>query len=269
MSSLAANPEGPRLAIRARNLSKQYQLGEMSTLLRFSRRLLGGRGPRGEQFSALNGVDLEIVRGECLGIVGDNGSGKSTFLQIVSGITMPTSGELEIWGRVLPLLAVGSGFHPELTGRENAELVGTILGVPRPMILDRLSDIAAFAEIQRHFDTPVKRYSDGMQARLSFALAVLFPADIYIFDEVLAVVDQEYRARCLAEIASLSEAGSTVIIVSHDLDQIRQRANRVLWMDAGAVRMLGESSEVLGAYEDARFASPAQVVQPASADAGG
>lgn len=235
-------------AIRADGLSKQYRLGEFSGGLQMLRRALGSRGAQPQRFGALHDVDLIVERGECLGIVGVNGSGKSTLLQIASGITLPTRGHMDIRGRVLPLLAVGSGFHPELTGRENSELVGTVLGVPRRTILDRMDDIAHFAEVERHFDTPVKRYSDGMAARLSFALAVLFPADIYIFDEVLAVVDQEFRERCLLEIASLSASGRTVIMVSHDLEQIRDRADRVLWMQEGTVHRVGDTDEVLDTY---------------------
>jgi ABC-type polysaccharide/polyol phosphate transport system ATPase subunit len=235
-------------AIRAEGLGKHYELGELTGGLGMIRRALGRGRISSQDFAALHDVDLVVKRGECLGIVGENGSGKSTLLNIASRITVPTSGWMEIRGRVLPLLAVGSGFHPELTGRENAELLGAVLGIPRQTILARLADIASFAEIEQHFETPVKRYSDGMQARLSFALAVLFPADIYIFDEVLAVIDPEFRERCLGEIGALSAAGQTVIIVTHDSAQLRRNADRVLWMHNGRVERIGEAGEVLDAY---------------------
>jgi ABC-type polysaccharide/polyol phosphate transport system ATPase subunit len=193
-----------------------------------------------------------VRSGECLGIVGSNGSGKSTILQILAGITLPTRGVVHIRGKVLPLLAVGSGFHPDLTGRENIVLYGTILGAPRDVILGRVDEIAAFAEIERHLDTPTKRYSDGMQARLSFAIAMGFPADIYIFDEVLAVVDGEFRLRCLGEIERCSRSGRTVLLVSHDMAQIRTLADRVMWMEHGRVRRLGPAADVLDEYERTR-----------------
>jgi ABC-type polysaccharide/polyol phosphate transport system ATPase subunit len=252
--------------LRAEGLGKQYQVGELASGVQLIRRALGHRGEGSSGYAALHDVDLIVRRGECLGIVGENGSGKSTLLQIASGITVPTSGMMEIRGRVLPLLAIGSGFHPELTGRENAELLGTVLGVPRQTISGRLAEIAHFAQIERYFDTPVKRYSDGMQARLSVALAVLFPADIYIFDEVLAVIDPEFRERCLREITSLRASRRTVILVTHDLAQIRANTDRVLWMKKGRVHGLGETQLILDEYQ--RDRSSADAHADANAESG-
>jgi len=155
---------------------------------------------------------------------------------------------LTVHGRVLPLLAVGAGFHPELTGRENVTLFGSSLGVPRAAIKDRIGAVAEFAEIEDHIDTPIKRFSTGMISRLTFAIAMQFPADIYVFDEVLAVVDGDFQARCLAEIAGLHAAGRTVIFVSHSLDQVAEVCDRVMWLDRGEVQQVGPSDEVLSAY---------------------
>src|SRR5205807_770069 len=141
-----------------------------------------------------------------------------------------TSGFIVVRGRLLPLLAIGTSFHPELTGRENVVLFGAVLGISRDVVEGRMDDVAAFAELEQHLDTPLKRYSDGMKARLSFAIAMLFPADVYVFDEVLAVVDGEFRARCLDEIERLRERGNTVLFVSHDLDQVERLCTRILWL---------------------------------------
>jgi ABC-type polysaccharide/polyol phosphate transport system ATPase subunit len=237
-------------AIAAYGISKSYRLGEYlslaSTMANTLRRRLGT--PRPDPFQALSDVSFEIRRGECFGIVGGNGSGKSTLLQLISGITVPTHGELRVRGKVLPFLQVGAGFHPELTGRENIVLYGTVMGIPRETILASIDRVAAFAEIERHIDTPNKRYSDGMQARLSFAIAILFPAHIYLFDEVLAVVDDEFRARCLAEIDGLTRAGRTVIFVSHDLGQVREVCSRAMWLQNGAVQAVGSTDEVTQLY---------------------
>ncbi len=148
---------------------------------------------RVQGLEALLDVDFTVWRGEAVAIVGTNGSGKSTLLQLLAGTTLPTRGIMRVHGRVLPLLAVGLGFHPELTGRENVTLFASSLGIPRRTIESRMEDVTAFAELERHMDTPVKRFSSGMMSRLSFAIAVQFPADIYVFDEVLAVVDGEFQ----------------------------------------------------------------------------
>jgi lipopolysaccharide transport system ATP-binding protein len=199
-------------------------------------------------FAALDDISFEVSAGESFGIVGRNGSGKSTLLHMICGITLPTTGTIRVRGRLLPLLAIGTSFHPELTGRENIVLFGTVLGISRDEIEARTDDIAAFAEIEQHLDTPNKRYSDGMQARLSFAIAMLFPADIYVFDEVLAVVDGEFRDRCLTEIERLRDRGKTVLFISHDLSQVERLCDRVLWLDNGGMRALGPSEQILADY---------------------
>jgi lipopolysaccharide transport system ATP-binding protein len=239
-------------SVAAAALGKTYRLGEVLRLEGTIRAAIG-KPKVPQRFDALRDVSFSAYPGECFGIVGTNGSGKSTILQILAGITMPTTGQMTVRGSVLPLLAVGAGFHLELTGRENSFLFGTILGLDRDMINSRLDQIAEFAELERHFETPIKRYSSGMQSRLCFAIAMLFPASIYCFDEVLAVVDGEFKERCLQEIRALAAAGSTVFFISHDLDQMSALCDRVLWLEQGVVRDLGAPTQILPDYE--RFTS--------------
>ena len=245
----AAGTNGSSTAIAASGLSKSYRLGELHSLQHTINHLLHRRHLSYEPpFKALDGLDFTVRRGESFGIVGTNGSGKSTLLQILAGTTLPTAGSMTVEGRVLPLLAVGTGFHPELTGRENVTLFAASLGVPRGAIGERIDKVAEFAEIEQHMDTPVKRFSSGMTARLSFSIAMQFPADIYVFDEVLAVVDGEFQARCLAEISHLHSSGRTVIFVSHDLEQVAEVCQRLMWLEKGKLRRIGTTSEVLDDY---------------------
>lgn len=232
---------GGEWSIRAERVTKRYRLGERTGLRAVTAR-------NADHLLAVNDVSFSVDRGECFGLVGGNGSGKSTLLSLITAITVPTSGHIDVRGRVLPLLTIGAAFSAELTGRQNIELNGAILGLSRDAVQERMDDIFAFAELERHADTPLKRYSSGMQSRLSFALAVLFPADIYLFDEVLAVVDGEFRTRCLGEIRSLTAQGRTVLFVSHDAEQVRALCDRVLWMKHGLPRMLGPTADVLDEY---------------------
>jgi len=203
---------------------------------------------------ALKDVTFEVERGSFFGIVGSNGSGKSTLTQLVSGIAVPTTGRLRVWGRVLPLLEVGTGFHLDLTGRENVDLLGTILGLSHEEIEAELPRIVEFADVERHLETPLKRYSSGMQARLSFATAVCFPADIYVFDEVLAVVDDDFRDRCVEQLRLLNDEGRTIIFMSHDLELVTRLCTTGMWLEQGVVRRVGSMAEVAGAYEQGRSA---------------
>ena len=238
------------LAVRCEGVGKSYGLGEelslqhtLSTIVRREHQL--------ERFWALSEVSFEVRRGEFFGIVGTNGSGKSTLTQVISGIAMQDTGKVEVWGRLIPLLEVGAGFHPELTGRENVQLLGTILGLSAAAIRAEMDRIAEFAGVERHLDTPIKRYSTGMQARLSFATAVCFPADIYVFDEVLAVVDDSFRDQCADELARLSGMGRTIVFMSHDLDLVKSVCTTGMWLDSGRVRLRGSIDEVAAAYEGA------------------
>jgi homopolymeric O-antigen transport system ATP-binding protein len=238
------------VAVAARSLSKRYRLGEHQSLQHTVNRLLRRPGATTPpSLEALTDVAFTVHRGEAFGIVGTNGSGKSTLLQVLAGTTLPTGGEMEVQGRVLPLLAVGAGFHPELTGVENVNLFATSLGIPREVITGRMDAVAEFAELERHMDTPVKRFSHGMLSRLSFAIAMQFPADIYVFDEVLAVVDGEFQRRCIDEIQRLHRQTRTLIFVSHSLDQVAEVCDRVIWLERGRVERDGPTDEVLASYE--------------------
>jgi lipopolysaccharide transport system ATP-binding protein len=213
--------------------------------------LVPGRRAASESFHALHDVTFEIARGDYFGIVGPNGSGKSTLTQVIAGIAVPNAGRVEVSGTVLPLLELGAGFHIELTGRENIALLASILGLDAAVAVRETPRIAAFAGVERHLDTPIKRYSSGMQARLSFATAICFPADIYIFDEVLAVVDDDFRDRCARELAELNAQGRTVVFMSHDLELVRSMCSTGMWLDRGRVRLVGRIDEVAAAYEQA------------------
>jgi ABC-type polysaccharide/polyol phosphate transport system ATPase subunit len=242
----------PLLAVECRGLTKRYQLGETLSLRHTLSALMPGRGDDDrERFAALRDVSFSVPRGSFFGIVGTNGSGKSTLTQIISGIAVPTAGEARVWGRVLPLLEVGSGFHDELTGRENILLLGAILGLDPAVVADSIPRILDFSGVERHQHTPLKRYSSGMRARLSFATAICFPADIYVFDEVLAVVDDDFRDQCVEELSRINATGRTIIFMSHDLALVRNTCREGMWLEQGRVRKVGSMDEVAAAYAHA------------------
>src|SRR6202023_2286711 len=191
---------------------------------------------------------------EVLGLSGRNGAGKTTLLKILSRITRPTEGWAEIRGRVRSLLEVGTGFHPELTGRENAYLSGSILGMGKREIDRKFDEIVAFAEIEKFIETPVKHYSSGMYVRLAFSVAAHLEPEILLVDEVLAVGDINFQKKCMGKMGDVARAGRTVVLVSHQLNQIRRLRHRVVWVDAGKVRQDGPAYEVLARYESAMFA---------------
>jgi ABC-type polysaccharide/polyol phosphate transport system ATPase subunit len=236
------------LALECRGVTKEYKLGETLSLNRTLRALLPGYQQEITVFRALNEVTFSVPAGSIFGIVGSNGSGKSTLTQTISGITVPTEGEVEVWGNVLPLLEVGAGFHPELTGRENVQLLGAILGISNRDVVEAFDAIVNFAGVHEHFNTPLKHYSSGMQARLSFATAICFPAEIYVFDEVLAVVDDDFRNQCIAELMRLNGLGRTIIFMSHDLDLVRGICRDGMWLEKGRVRKTGAMEDVAEAY---------------------
>jgi ABC-type polysaccharide/polyol phosphate transport system ATPase subunit len=236
------------LALECCELTKRYRLGATLSLQQTLARLRPGKRAPTPQFAALDSVSFSVARGSFFGIVGSNGSGKSTLTQAISGITVPTSGTIRVWGRVLPLLEIGAGFHDELTGRENVRLLGAILGLPPRQVTASIGDILDFAGVHQHFDTPMKRYSTGMKARLSFATAICFPSDIYVFDEVLAVVDDDFREQCVAALRALNAAGSTIIFMSHDLSLVTGICSEGIWLERGIVRKYGRMDDVAAAY---------------------
>jgi homopolymeric O-antigen transport system ATP-binding protein len=241
-------PTSSELALDCQHITKAYRLGETLSLQRSLGVLIPGYTATDDRFRALEDVTFKVPRGDFFGIVGANGSGKSTLTQTISGITVPTSGEVHIWGRVLPLLEVGAGFHDELTGRENVFLLGAILGLSATQVRGAIDAIVAFSGVERHIDTPMKRYSSGMKARLSFGTAICFPADTYVFDEVLAVVDEDFRNQCVSELQRLNAAGRTIIFMSHDLDLVTEVCRTGMWLDKGCVRLVGSMQEVATAY---------------------
>ena len=259
MSSDAAAPAPARaigdggLAIRARGVGKHYVLGRrqgQETLREaLVSRLSDPLGRRGrEEFWALEHVDLDVHRGEVVGLIGRNGAGKSTLLKILSRITAPTVGTVDIWGRVGSLLEVGTGFHPELTGRENIFLNGSILGMSRREIAARFDEIVDFSGVEKFIDTPVKRYSSGMFVRLAFAVAAHLEPEILIVDEVLAVGDAEFQRKCLGKMQAVAGHGRTVIFVSHNLGTVQQFCTRGVFLAGGQVVADGPIGEVVRQY---------------------
>jgi ABC-type polysaccharide/polyol phosphate transport system ATPase subunit len=201
-----------------------------------------------EEFWALQDITFSLKRGEVLGLVGLNGAGKSTLLKILSQVTVPTSGSFVVRGRLGALIEIGAGFHPELTGRENVFLNGAIMGMSRREVQSKFDRIVAFAEVERFIDQPIKHYSSGMQMRLGFAVAAHTDPDVLLIDEILAVGDASFQAKCLNKLAELKEQDKTIILCSHNLSNISDHSKTVLWLDRGRVRMLGEADAVVDAY---------------------
>ena len=237
--------------VRCDGVSKRYRVRQTRSAVGAGlfERVAEGFAGRSDDFWALRGITFDVPRGQTLGIVGRNGAGKSTLLKLLGGITTPTEGEITLVGRLCAMIEVGSGFHPELTGRENVFLSGAILGMRRREITDRLDSIADFSGIGRFLDTPVKFYSTGMYVRLGFAIAAHLQAEILLVDEVLAVGDVEFQARCLRRIQELRGSGTTMLVVSHDLGAIEQLSDAALLFDGGRIAAQGRPHEVIGAYQ--------------------
>jgi lipopolysaccharide transport system ATP-binding protein len=256
--------------ITVENLSKSYLVGHQSAqraryatlreavgreVRNFARKaidLVGGRqivqGDEVEEFWALKDVSFEVKRDEVLGIMGRNGAGKSTLLKILSRITEPTHGRVTIRGRVASLLEVGTGFHPELTGRENIYLNGAILGMTRAEIRKKFDEIVSFAEVERFLDTPVKRYSSGMYVRLAFAVAAHLEPEILLVDEVLAVGDSQFQKKCLGKMGQVAQSGRTVLFVSHNMRSMQQLCSKSIVLMDGSVRMIGPTDRCIDVY---------------------
>jgi len=256
-------------AISAEGLSKRYRLGELGAgsvradLRHLLHRFLATDGEDGRAYVwALRNATFEVAPGEVLGLVGRNGAGKSTLLRLLTRITAPTTGTIRLRGRMASMLEVGTGFHPDLTGRENVFLNGAILGMNRQEIRTRLDEIVAFAEIEKFVDTPVKRYSSGMYVRLAFAVAAHLEADIIAVDEVLAVGDAAFQRKCLGVMANMASGGRTIIFVSHNMAAVRRLCHRALMFDRGDLVMAGASATVCDAYEASLTASAAEAQLP-------
>ena len=203
---------------------------------------------RADEFWAVNDVSFEVKRGECVGLIGPNGAGKSTLLKLINGVTLPDQGFVQICGRIGALLELGAGFHPMLTGRENIHLSGTILGLSKEELAKKFDSIVEFSGLEEFIDTPVKQYSSGMYVRLGFAVAVSIDPDILIIDESMAVGDAAFRKRCLDQIEAFIRAGKTIVVVTHNLQEIEKIAQRMLLLDRGSLRAEGRPDEVIASY---------------------
>ena len=272
--------ESGQLAVRAEDLGKLYRVGatqgayryrllteELSQ--RFRRREQGTAREQERTFWALRHVNFEIAHGEVVGIIGRNGAGKSTLLKVLSRITTPTEGHIQVRGRVGSLLEVGTGFHPELTGRENIFLSGAVIGMRHAEIVRQLDQIVDFSGVEKFIDTPIKRYSTGMYLRLAFAVAAHLQADVLLVDEVLAVGDADFQKKCLGKMAEIGSAGRTVIFVSHNMPTLLRLCRRVILLDRGGVVADGNSQELVRSYLDSGLASSAERSWDRPADAPG
>jgi ABC-type polysaccharide/polyol phosphate transport system ATPase subunit len=242
------------------HVSKRYRLSRLGSksireeFARVARRLMpraGGREEGGDEFFALREVSLEVEPGETVGFIGPNGSGKSTILKLLSRIIYPTSGKIAVRGSVASLIEVGAGFHPELTGRENIYLYGSIMGMRRAEVRAKFDRIVEFAELERFIDTPVKRYSSGMYVRLGFAVAAHINPSVLLVDEVLAVGDAAFQSKCLQRIEELRRGGMTIAFVSHDMAAVERLCNRVFFLHQGQVRAEGAPQQVISDYYNA------------------
>jgi lipopolysaccharide transport system ATP-binding protein len=256
----------PSTTITTEGLGKRYRIGALreqrdtirdqlvhsaSSAARHLRMMVGGDASERHAertIWALKDVSMSVEEGEVVGIIGRNGAGKTTLLKILSRITEPTEGRARIAGRVGSLLEVGTGFHPELTGRENVYLNGAILGMRRAEIRGRFDDIVEFADVARFIETPVKRYSSGMTIRLAFAVAAFLEPEVLLIDEVLAVGDSAFQQKCIGKMGSVAREGRTVLVVSHNMGVVNQLCHRAVWLDAGRIRDAGDTAPIVRAY---------------------
>lgn len=235
------------------NVSVRYRAPEQAihTFKEYAIQLVK-RKVRFKEFLALNHLDLQVEDGEILGIIGRNGAGKSTLLKVISRVLIPTEGRVRIRGRVSPLLELGAGFHPELTGRENIFLNGTLLGHTRREVESRLSEIIEFAEIGGFIDSPLKTYSSGMMARLGFSVATTWKPEILILDEVLSVGDEAFRKKCQVRMEKYRDHGTTTLLVTHDSGTAASLCSRAVWLDHGQVKAIGPAREIVNLYRQSQ-----------------
>lgn len=236
--------------VQIKNLKKSFFLPNErhNSLVEFMANPLRMFKPKGEQFTVLKDIDLDVYKGEFLGIMGRNGSGKSTLLKILAGIYEPTAGSVKVQGSVVPFLELGVGFNAELSGKENVFLNGIILGMPRKMLEKKYDEIVAFAELEKFMDMPLKNYSSGMQVRLAFSIAIMADADIYILDEVLAVGDVEFQKKCFDVFKNYKEQKKTVILVTHAAGSVQEFCTRAVFLKDGVFQVQGSVDEVVEAY---------------------
>lgn len=238
------------MIIRANDISMRYLMtyDRIQSIKEYIVQMLRGK-IKYEEFWALKNVSFEVERGEVVGIIGHNGAGKSTLLKVISGILKPTGGELEVHGNVVPMLELGSGFDHDLTGRENIFLNGSILGYSEKYLKEKYEQIVEFSELGKFIDVPIRNYSSGMLMRLAFSIATVVQPEILIVDEILAVGDAAFQEKSKARMLELMGGGTTVLFVSHSLEQIREMCDRVIWLEHGQVKAIGPTNDICDAYE--------------------
>lgn len=236
--------------IKAENVSVKYLMtyDRIKSMKEYLVQMVKGK-IKYEEFWALKNISFEVKKGEVLGIIGHNGAGKSTLLKVISGILKPTGGSVQVNGTVVPMLELGSGFDFDLTGRENVFLNGAILGYSEQFLKEKYEEIVEFSELGQFIDVPLRNYSSGMVMRLAFSIATVVQPDILIVDEILAVGDAEFQAKSKKRMLELMSGGTTVLFVSHSLEQIREMCDRVLWLERGQLKTLGQAWTVCDAYE--------------------
>ena len=241
------------MIIRANDISMRYLMtyDRIQSIKEYIVQMLRGK-IKYEEFWALKNVSFEVERGEVVGIIGHNGAGKSTLLKVISGILKPTGGELEVHGNVVPMLELGSGFDHDLTGRENIFLNGSILGYSEKYLKEKYEQIVEFSELGKFIDVPIRNYSSGMLVRLAFSIATVVQPEILIVDEILAVGDAAFQEKSKARMLELMSGGTTVLFVSHSLEQIREMCDRVIWLEHGQIKAIGATKEICDAYEASR-----------------
>lgn len=239
-------------AISMRDVAVRYRVPaeKIATLKEVALRILQGKPVEHKEFWALQGINLDVREGEALGIIGRNGAGKTTLLKVVSKILRPTKGRVIVRGRVAPLIALGAGFHPELTGRENIYLNGAVLGFSRLEMDERFDRIVEFSELEDFIDAPIRTYSSGMTMRLGFAIATDVDADILIIDEVLSVGDEAFQRKCQARMAEFIKSGTTLLFVSHSANQVKELCDRAIWIERGRISAKGPVDDVVQSYRD-------------------
>ena len=237
--------------VRVENVSVRYRVPHerISTFKEYAIRALQRRVTY-DEFFALRDVTLDVSAGEVFGVIGRNGAGKSTLLRVISQVMKPSSGRVWRQGSVAPLLELGAGFHPELTGRENVFLNGALLGHSREAMRNRFDEIVGFAELENFIDTPIRNYSSGMQARLGFAVATAVQPEILIVDEVLSVGDERFQEKCTARIEEFQRNGATILLVSHQAKLVEKLCNRAVWLDGGRAQAIGPAREVVQRYQE-------------------
>jgi ABC-2 type transport system ATP-binding protein len=250
LASIYSAPAATETMLRVDNLSVRLLLHRerVTSIREYIIRLVKRRNIKKDEFWPLRDISFTVGRGEVFGIIGQNGAGKSTLLRVIAGILKPTRGAIEVRGRIAPLIELGAGFEPEMTGRENIFLYGSMLGFSNRRLAERLEDMIEFSELREFLDVPLKNYSSGMVARLAFAVATDTDPDLLLIDELLSVGDASFRLKCQERIEAFQARGVSILLVSHNLGSIKQLCERAAWIEHGCIRMIGAAASVAEAY---------------------